>query len=189
MLKKHFRWVFLLALVMFLSGYYPVLDFPPIRQSKALAQGSPRFAGEAGLQQSQEILAQSFPLPLSLPHQGYLSTKFSRWHPGVDIAANLGLSVHPITSGAVEAVNHGFWGLGNNVTVTHPNGFKSTYGHMGKIFVKAGQEVTSESSLGEVGLTGFTSGPHTHLEIQKDGKFINPLDLLPEIPDMPLAKR
>lgn len=176
MLKKHFRWVSLLALVMFLSGIYPTLDFPPIRQSQALAQG---------LQQSQEILAQSFPLPLSLPHQGYLSTKFSRWHPGIDIAANLGTSIHSITSGTVETVSYSFWGLGNNVVIAHANGFKSTYGHMGKIFVKPGDQVTSEVALGEVGVSGWTSGPHTHLEIQKDGKFINPLDLLPELPSMP----
>lgn len=162
-------------LVIFLSGYYPVIAFPPIRQSKALAQN---------LEQKQEIIPQSFPLPLSLPHQGYLSTKFSKWHPGIDIAVSLDTAIHPIIPGTVETVNHGFWGLGNNVTVTHPNGFKSTYGHMGKIFVKAGQEVTPESSLGEVGVSGFTSGPHTHLEIQKDGKFINPLDLLPEIPNL-----
>lgn len=179
-LKKQFKWAAVFALVMFLSGYYPVIAFPPVEQSRALAQG---------LEQKQEIIPQSFPLPLSLPHQGYLSTKFSRWHPGIDIAANLGLSVHPITSGTIEAINYGFWGLGNNVTVSHPNGFKSTYGHMGKIFVKPRDPVTSEAVLGEVGMSGFTSGPHTHLEIQKDGKFINPLDLLPEIPDMPLAKR
>lgn len=166
----------MLALTMFLSGYYPVMAFPPIRQSRALAQN---------LEQKQEIAAQSFPLPLSLPHQGYLSTKFSRWHPGIDIAASLGTPIHPITSGTVEAVSFSFWGLGNNVTVTHPNGFKSTYGHMGKIFVKPGEQVTSDNILGEVGVSGFTSGPHTHLEIQKDGKFINPLDLLPEIPAMP----
>ncbi|HCB23399.1 hypothetical protein A3H81_02940 [Candidatus Daviesbacteria bacterium RIFCSPLOWO2_02_FULL_38_18] len=172
-LKKHFKWAGVLMIVIFLSGYYPVIAFPPARHSRALAEG---------FEQKQEITAQSFPLPLSLPHQGYLSTKFSKWHPGIDIAVSLGTDIHPITSGTVEAVNHGFWGLGNTVTVTHPNGFKSTYGHMGKILVKAGQEVTSENVLGKVGVSGFTSGPHTHLEIQKDGKFVSPQDLLPEIP-------
>lgn len=176
-LKKQFKRVTIIIVVIFLSGYYPVIAFPPVRQSRVLAQG---------LEQKQEIIPQSFPLPLSLPHQGYLSTKFSRWHPGVDIAANLATPIHPVMSGTVEAMNYGFWGLGNNVTVSHPNGFKSTYGHMGKIFVKQGDPVTSEVALGEVGVSGWTSGPHTHLEIQKDGKFINPLDLLPEIPPIPV---
>lgn len=169
------KWAAILTLVIFLSGYYPVLTFPPVGQSRVLAQG---------LEQKQEITAQSFPLPLVLPHQGYLSTKFSRWHPGIDIAANLGTSVHPINSGTIEAINYGFWGLGHSVVVTHPNGFKSTYGHMGKIFVRPGEQVTENSILGEVGMSGFTSGPHTHLEIQKNGKFINPQDLLPEIPNL-----
>lgn len=175
MLKKQFKWIAVFTLVMFLSGYYPVLNFPPVGQSRALAQG---------LEQKEEIISQSFPQPVSVPHQGYLSSKFSRWHPGIDIAANLATPIHPVTSGTVEAVSFGFWGLGNSVVVTHPNGFESTYGHMGKISVKPGEQVTAETILGEVGVSGFTSGPHTHLEIQKDGKFINPLDLLPEIPNL-----
>lgn len=175
MLKKQFKWVVVFTLVIFLSGYYPLLSFPPVKQSRALAEG---------LEQKEEIISQSFPLPVSLPHQGYLSTKFSRWHPGIDIAANLGTSVHPVTSGAIGAVSFGFWGLGHSVVVAHPNGFKSTYGHLGKIFVKPGDQVAENSILAEVGMSGFTSGPHTHLEIQKDGKFINPLDLLPEIPNL-----
>ncbi|MBI2334217.1 M23 family metallopeptidase [Candidatus Daviesbacteria bacterium] len=161
---------------MFLSGYYPVLAFPPARQSRALAES---------FEQKQEITAQSFPQPVSLPHSGYLSTKFSRWHPGIDIAAGLGVSVYPVNPGTVERVSVSWWGLGNNVIISHPNGFRSTYGHLGKIFVKAGQEINSETALAEVGVSGNTSGPHTHLEIQKDGKSINPADLLPEIPPLP----
>lgn len=161
---------------MLLAGYYPVLAFPPIKRAMALAEST---------EQKQEIVAYSFPLPLVLPHPGYLSSKYSKWHPGVDIATGLGMPIHPITAGTVEEVNYGFWGLGHFVAVSHPNGFKSTYGHLGKIYVKKGQQVTSENTLGEVGLTGYTSGPHTHLEIQKDGNYLNPQDLLPEIPDMP----
>ena len=170
------RLALILALALFLAGYYPVFAFPPIKRATALAEG---------VEQKQEIIAYSFPLPLVLPHPGYLSSKYSKWHPGVDIAAGLGMPIHPITAGTVEEINYGFWGLGHNVVVSHPNGFKSTYGHMGKIYVKKGQGVTSESTLGEVGLTGYTSGPHTHLEIQKDGNYLNPQDLLPEIPPLP----
>ena len=54
-----------------------------------------------------------------------------------------------------------------------------------KIYVKAGQKITSDSILGEVGITGATSGPHTHLEITHEGKYIDPLTILPQIPNMP----
>ena len=52
----------------------------------------------------------------------------------------------------------------------------------GKIYVKANQKVNSDNILGEVGLTGFTSGPHTHLEITHNGNYIDPQTILPEIP-------
>jgi len=58
---------------------------------------------------------------------------------------------------------------------------------MGKVFVSKDQTVTTETVLGEVGLTGFTSGPHTHLEVTYQGKAIDPLTILPSIPDMPAS--
>lgn len=159
------------------AGYYPALSIPPIKQSLAHAA----YQEEKG-----EIISQSFSKPLVLPHPGYLSTKFSSYHPGIDIATGLGMPIHPITEGAVTETGRDFWGLGNFVVVSHQNGFKSKYAHMGRIFVKTGDKVTSENILGEVGLTGNTSGPHTHLEITRNGNFVDPLlALLPEIPNMP----
>lgn len=173
------RVALILLIVLFFSGYYPTLAFPPIRQSIASANINI---------QNDQILTASFPQPVILPHPGYLSTRFSAWHPGVDIASGLGMLIHPITEGIVEEINYGFWGYGNHVVVTHSNGFKSMYAHMGKVYVREEQFVTSADSLGEVGLTGRTSGPHTHLEIFYQGKNINPLTILPPIPPLPPMK-
>lgn len=167
------------VILFFFSGYYPIIDFPPARLASASAQ-------DQNLQiQKDEIIASSFPQPIQLPHPGYLSNRFSRWHPGIDIATGLGMPVHPITSGVVEEVIFGFWGYGNHILVSHTNGFTSLYGHLGRIFAKKGQEVSTDSILGEVGMTGFSSGPHTHLEIIRNGKYIDPQLLLPEISDIP----
>ncbi|MBI4036489.1 M23 family metallopeptidase [Candidatus Daviesbacteria bacterium] len=144
-----------------------------MRQAKVLAS-----------EQQQEIVAEQFP-NLALPHPGYLSTKFSPWHPGVDLATGLGMPVRPIAEGVVEEVNIWLWGYGNHVIVSHSRGLKSLYGHMGRIYVKKGQIVSQNTILGEVGLTGYTSGPHTHLEIQKDGQNIDPLTILPPVPSYP----
>lgn len=172
-----FRWLAInSAILIFLSGYYPTFTIPPLKSSVTLAQTNT---------QEGQIIASSFPTPLSLPHPGYLSTRFSKYHPGIDIAAGLSMPIHPITDGVVEEARNGFFGLGHFVVVSHVNGFKSTYGHMGKIYVKAGQEVFSNSTLGEVGMTGFTSGPHTHLEVTYAGKYIDPQTILPDIPNMP----
>lgn len=165
-----------LAIVSFvlltLSGYYPNFGIPPVKKSFALASAQ---------EQRGEVIAGSFSTPLILPHPGYLTTKFSSWHPGIDIATGLGMPIHPITEGEVSEVNRGFFGFGNFVVVSHQHGFKSKYAHMGRIYVKVGDKVTPENILGEVGLTGRTSGPHTHLEVTLNGKFIDPQALLPEI--------
>ncbi|MDP3974331.1 MAG: M23 family metallopeptidase [Candidatus Daviesbacteria bacterium] len=168
-----------ISALIFLTGYFPYSTFHPISISTAYAEKN---------EQTDEVIAQSFPQPISLPHSGYLSSRFSRFHPGIDIASNLKSAIHPITAGVVEEINYGFLGYGNNVIITHPNDFKSLYGHMGKIFVQKNQSVTAEDVIGEIGLTGFTSGPHTHLEITYQGRYIDPIMILPEIPPMPLAK-
>ncbi len=132
----------------------------------------------------QEIQAESMPV-LNLPHPGYLSTRFSAFHPGIDIATGFGMPIHPITEGIVEEIQFGFWGLGNYIVISHPSGLRSTYGHTGRIFVKKDQVVSQNTTLGTVGMSGATSGPHTHLEIDKDGKLIDPTTILPKLDEYP----
>lgn len=165
-----------LVLILNLLGYYPSLSIPPIKKSQVFAQSN---------EQREEVLPSSFSKPLHLPHPGYVSTRFSYYHPGIDIAAGVGLPVHPITDGIVTDTGFDIFGLGNYITLSHQNGFSSKYAHLGKIYVKKGDQVSSENILAEVGLTGKTSGPHTHLEISLHGENIDPQKLLPEIPDMP----
>ncbi len=171
--------LFLIGLVLFgfLAGLQPTLAIPPVRQSQVLAQA---YA------QDQTILSDSFSEAIILPHPGYISTHFSPWHPGVDIATGLGTPIRPILKGQVIGVDYGFWGLGHSVTILHEAGIVSTYGHIGKIYVRVGDNVTQSSQLGVVGLTGHTSGPHTHLEMTRDGSYINPEKLLPSMSDLPL---
>lgn len=174
---KGFRQLTIISVILFtLAGYYPTFAIPPVKRAVAKATVQ---------EQKGEVIAQSFSKPLILPHPGYLSTKFSNWHPGIDIATGLGMPIHPIIDGEVLIVGRDLFGLGNYIVVSHENGFQSKYGHMGKIYVKTGQRITSENTLGEVGLTGNTSGPHTHLEITRNGNYVDPQALLPEIPDMP----
>lgn len=162
-------------LLMYFLGYQPVFGIPPIKKSVVYAEFS----------QEQAINSSSVPHTFNLPHPGYVSTHFSAWHPGVDIATGLGMPIHPIAPGKVIEVTFGWEGLGHYVVVEHDNGYKSTYGHMGQVLVKVGDSVSEASILGLVGLTGHTTGPHTHLEVAKDDKKIDPLTILPKIDDYP----
>ena len=174
---RRFFWLTLVTLIIFtFLGYYPSFSIPPLKRHIASAQE---------LTEKGEIISQSFSKPIILPHPGYISTRFSNYHPGVDIASGLGMPIHPIIDGEVIEVGHDIFGLGNYVFVAHEKGFKTKYGHMGRIFVKLGDKVSQENTLGEVGLTGHTSGPHTHLEVTLNDKYIDPLRLLPAISEMP----
>lgn len=166
-----------LLLFAFFLNYQPVLGFPPVKKNLARAQ-------ELN-QQIQQINPATLGFPFQLPHAGYITTTYSTYHPGIDICTGLGMPIKPIAPGTVTEAGFNFWGLGLVVEVDHGQGYKSLYAHMGKTYVTKGKVVDENSFLGEVGLTGHTSGPHTHLEVFKDGTRINPLAILPEIRNYP----
>ncbi len=174
---KSFKAKFALValLVTFLLDYQPAFTFPPITQPTVQAE-------------APTIEANTLPFTFQLPHPGYLSTPFSSYHPGVDIATGLGMPIKPVAEGTVVSAGYSFWGLGLNVVIDHGSGYKSLYAHLGKTYVKPDQKVTAQTTLGEVGLTGHTSGPHTHLEITKDSQYVDPKLLLPEMRTNPLAE-
>lgn len=165
-------------LITFLLGYQPTLGFPPIRKSTVHAQVT---------EQTQTITPQALPIVFQLPHDGYVSTHFSLLHPGIDLATALGTQIHPVAPGVVVSAGYDYWGLGLNVVVDHGHGYESLYAHMGRIDVKPGQTVSPSDILGVVGLTGHTTGPHTHLQISKDGVNFDPLTVLPPVRNYPTA--
>ena len=173
--KLKFKLGGLLLCLMFLLNYQPTPGFPPVKRNVVYAE----------ITQEQSVAPQEASIVFQLPHPGYITTRFSGFHPGIDLCSGLGMPVKPISKGTVVEAGYNFFGLGLMVEVEHADGYRSIYGHMGKIFVTKGQTVEATEYLGEVGMTGNTSGPHTHLEISKDGKKIDPLLLLPEIRNFP----
>ncbi|MDO8618524.1 MAG: M23 family metallopeptidase [Candidatus Daviesbacteria bacterium] len=134
---------------------------------------------------SAQVYASEQSIQFVLPHTGLVSTFYSAYHPGIDLATDLGTSVHPIAQGVVEDVLYNSFDYGHHVIIDHADGYKSLYGHLGNIFVKKGQSVDLTTVIGEVGLTGRTSGPHTHLEITRNGQYLNPASLLPIVFQLP----
>ena len=99
------------------------------------------------------------------------------WHPGLDIAADIGTPVYAAAMGTVEMAG---WngGYGQYVKIRHGNGYESAYGHMSGIAVTTGQQVRKGEIIGFVGSTGYSTGPHLHFEVFVDGENIDPLYML-----------
>lgn len=102
------------------------------------------------------------------------SQGFSLFHPGIDLATAKGTPVYPIMEGYVEEIEFSRWGYGNHVYLNHGNGLRSLYAHLSQIEVKKDEFVNRDSIIGLVGSTGWSSGPHLHLQIWQEGKLINP---------------
>ncbi len=99
-----------------------------------------------------------------------------RAHLGVDYAAPTGTPVRSVGQGFVDvAGSQG--GFGNVVMVKHANGHTTVYAHLSKISVKRGQSVMQGQSLGQVGATGWATGPHLHFEFRVNGQHKDPLTM------------
>lgn len=105
-----------------------------------------------------------------------------RNHQGTDYAANPGTEIRSIGDGVVIRAG---WhnGYGNVVDIRHPNRYVSRYGHM-RGFAKgiyAGARVSREQTIGYVGSTGMSTGPHLHFEVHVNGVQRNPRQVLANV--------
>jgi murein DD-endopeptidase MepM/ murein hydrolase activator NlpD len=109
-----------------------------------------------------------------------LNQSYWTFHPGLDIHGKKGDPIFSIMSGHVQAIQTSRFGYGNAILIDHGSGLTSLYGHLSKIEVKEGDEVTLKTEIGLMGSTGHSTGPHLHLEVHQDGRPFNPLTLLSE---------
>ena len=99
-------------------------------------------------------------------------------HNGIDIGASYGSTISAASAGTVTAA--GFdTGYGYYVTINHGNGYTTLYGHMCRYIVSTGDYVTQGQTIGYVGSTGWSTGPHLHFTIYYNGATVNPLGYLP----------
>ncbi len=100
--------------------------------------------------------------------------KVYKLHTGIDIAANYGANIVAAQDGKVIVAG---WqnGYGNTVIIDHGGKIATLYAHCSKLLVKVGDKVKAGDVIAKVGSTGWSTGPHLHFEIIKDGSPINPL--------------
>ncbi|MCH5325444.1 MAG: peptidoglycan DD-metalloendopeptidase family protein [Eubacterium sp.] len=95
-------------------------------------------------------------------------------HTGVDIGGAYGADIYAGASGVVTYAGWDGGGYGNMVTILHPDGYTTLYGHCSEVFVYVGQEVTQGQCIAAVGQTGRAYGNHCHFEVRYGDQRLNP---------------
>ncbi|MFH0873686.1 MAG: peptidoglycan DD-metalloendopeptidase family protein [Candidatus Komeilibacteria bacterium] len=118
----------------------------------------------------------------------YISAfNISTGHRAIDYAAASGTPIRATADGTVTFAGWSSGGYGRLTSIRHNATYSTNYGHQSKIIVKVGQKVKQGQTIGYVGSTGFSTGPHLHYEMVKNGTKINPQkEVLP--PGQALAK-
>jgi murein DD-endopeptidase MepM/ murein hydrolase activator NlpD len=98
-------------------------------------------------------------------------------HTGIDLHGEMGDPVRVTANGKVTIAS---WqgGYGNMIEVNHGNGLSTRYGHLSKIEVKVGDVVRIGQTIGRVGSTGRSTGPHLHYETRINGEPVDPQKFL-----------
>jgi murein DD-endopeptidase MepM/ murein hydrolase activator NlpD len=123
----------------------------------------------------------AWPIPVSPPKSG-VSQGFHPGHTGIDIYAPLGTPIKAAAGGTVKMAEKnpdGFNGYGWIVIVDHGDGISTWYAHCGGFSVKAGDQVKTGDTIGTVGMTGRTTGPHLHFELRVGASAVDPRLALP----------
>lgn len=120
--------------------------------------------------------------PLQNPRisSGYGWRTTRRWgrelHAGVDFVAPMGSPVRAVADGKVTFANESAGEGGLTITLLHADGTRTLYGHLSKIVVREGMQVRQGDTIGLVGSTGQSTGPHLHFEVYPPGVYGQPVD-------------
>lgn len=155
--------------------------------SEELTVGQVLFIPGAALDRKtlQNAMGELFILPISAAFRwsspyGWRSDPFTgvrSFHTGTDMACPQGTPILASQSGRVSAVSSNRV-YGNYVIIDHGNGYQTLYAHMYKALVKKGAWVSQGTRIGLVGSTGYSTGPHLHFMVYKNGTRIDPMTIL-----------
>lgn len=149
-----------------------------IKQSSELSKKIRELQGSSVKCQAGKML---WPLPSSKRITSPFGTrihpifKTKKTHHGIDIGAKMGSSILAAKNGKVIIAG---WqgGYGNVIIIDHGGGITSVYAHCSKLIAKVGQNVKMGEVIAKVGSTGYSTGPHLHFEVRKNGTVVNPLN-------------
>jgi murein DD-endopeptidase MepM/ murein hydrolase activator NlpD len=153
--------------------------------SDSLAEGRSLFLPDAKLASFtlREISGDLF----GWPARGWISSWYG-WrsdpftgtrvfHNGLDIGVDTGTPVRAAMEGIVSETGYNS-SFGNYIVLSHHAGWMSLYGHLQAVSVKEGQRVASGQMIAYSGNTGYSTGPHLHFSVFKNGRTVNPYNVL-----------
>jgi murein DD-endopeptidase MepM/ murein hydrolase activator NlpD len=154
--------------------------------------GQPGYYTEDGKSRQKAFLRS--PLKFGAPVTSHFSNarfhpilKTYRAHLGTDYGAPVGTPVQSIGAGRVTFAGRK-GGEGNMVQISHTNGYETMYLHLSRMFVRLGQHVEIGKTIGLVGSTGLSTGPHLDFRILQKGQYRN-FERLGLPPSDPVAKK
>lgn len=100
-----------------------------------------------------------------------------RMHAGVDMAGPRGTPIYATADGVVITAGRES-GYGNVVKIRHDFGLETVYGHLSRIRVKVGQQISRNMQIGDMGSTGRSTGSHLHYEVRVNDQPVNPMTYL-----------
>jgi murein DD-endopeptidase MepM/ murein hydrolase activator NlpD len=161
-----------------------ILDANDI-QHDTIAQGTVLFI--PGARMKREELKMAMGDLFIYPIRGRLTSPFGwrndpisgvrRHHSAIDLAAPMGTPIKAAQDAKVSVVGVNAT-YGRFVILEHGGGYQTMYAHMSAVSVKQGAFVAQGSRIGEVGSTGYSTGPHLHFAVYKNGRAVNPLEFL-----------
>jgi murein DD-endopeptidase MepM/ murein hydrolase activator NlpD len=115
------------------------------------------------------------------PAPGVITTYFSSWHNGIDVANSAGTPVRAAQAGVVAFSGWDNSGFGYMIRIDHGNGLQTLYGHASRLLVNVGQSVDKGDVVMLMGSTGRSTGPHVHFSVFQGSGYsaLNPLRYLP----------
>lgn len=116
--------------------------------------------------------------PVSAPITSPFGPRWGRLHAGLDLAAPMGTPIRAAAAGTVLVCG---WmsGYGYIVVIDHGNGLATAYAHQSRIAAACNQQVAQGQTIGYVGNSGISTGPHVHFEVRLRGTPVDPLGYLP----------
>lgn len=103
--------------------------------------------------------------------------KTTEFHSGTDFPGPQGTPIYAVEDGVVTHASV-LGGYGNLIIVKHNNGLETRYAHLSGYKVEVGQRVTQGQTIGLMGTTGRSTGPHLHFEVRVNGTAVNPMEYL-----------